>query len=1149
MSNFDYLAKQFPAFCQAAKEAEQLANTSPKASAVLSRSAMELAVIWMYENERSLTLPYNYNLSGLIKDYDFRAVVGQSIFQDIHLIKNLGNNGAHGKSVSLRESTAAIQNLFRFFSFFGYYYGNPQLKAPAFDLTLLPDGQELNRTKAQLSALATQQETINKELKDAIREKEELAKYSEELEAEIKNAKALNSERRIEREKLHAIDETIPRELPEAEARRLYIDSLLKDAGWENLVQGKDLEYPVVGMPQSTNPSGKGRADYVLWGDDGLPLAVIEAKRTMLDAAKGKHQAFLYANALEQMHGQRPIIFYSNGFETHIWDDTFSIPRNVSGFYTKDELQRAIDRRKDRKDPRNFKLNTAIAGRPYQLEAAKRVAENMCISGKDGNIREAHRGTLLVMATGSGKTRTAAALVDMLSKCNWVKRVLFLADRNALVTQAQKSFNEHLPHLSSVDLTEVKEEQDSETRLVFSTYPTIMNKIDEIKSGDARFYGVGNFDLIIIDEAHRSVYQKYKAIFDYFDAQLIGLTATPKTEIDHNTYGLFDIEDDNPTFAYELTTAVEQGYLVPARSLSVPLKFQREGIKYKELSEAEKREYEEKFGDPTIHEAADEIGSSALNKWLFNTDTVDKVLAFLMQEGIKVAGGDKLGKTIIFAKNHAHAVFIEERFNKNYPEYGGHFLRVIDNYEPKAKDLLEKFADPYAEVNPQIAVSVDMMDTGVDAPRVVNLVFFKQVKSVTKFWQMIGRGTRLCPDLFAPGEDKKEFLILDFCENFEFFEEFPDGLAASHSKPLLQQIFESRFDVAMLIANLQDKTDSDREIRELYLDTLHSAVSNLDKERFVVRQHLRYVEKFKQKESWINLNTLDENDIKKHLSHLEPSLPQDDELARRFDLLSLKLQIALLRKTNDYGRLASSVIRTATALQKKENLPGIKEQLTIIREVQKDEFWANADTKSIEQVRIALRDLIKYLDKKSQVPVFTHFEDELDLGGVMVKETMMSYGNLQSYKDRVESYVRKNRFHLSIDKLSKNIPITAGDLAALEEILFTEEGAKSKEKFIAEYGEQPLGTFIRKIVGLDQAAAREAFADFLQAGNLESNQMTFINAIITHLTINGTIDKGMLFEPPFTNIHSQGITGIFKKEKELNGIIRTIDVINGNAVA
>ncbi len=337
--------------------------------------------------------------------------------------------------------------------------------------------------------------------------------------------------------------------------------------------------------------------------------------------------------------------------------------------------------------------------------------------------------------------------VDMLTKCNWVKRALFLADRNALVTQAKNAFGEHLPHLSAIDLT--KEREDQGTRLVFSTYPTMMNKIDELKTGEQRFYGTGHFDLIIIDEAHRSVYQKYGAIFRYFDALLIGLTATPKKDIDRNTYELFDIEDDNPTFAYELNQAVRDGFLVPPKAISVPIKFLREGIKYSELSEKEKAEYEEKFGDPGTGELPDEIGSEALNRWLFNTGTVDKVLQHLMKNGIRVEGGDKLGKTIIFAKNHVHAVFIEERFNKLYPEYAGKFLRVIDNYESKAQDLLEKFTDPFAEQHPQIAVSVDMLDTGVDAPRVVNLVYFKMVKSHTKFWQMLGRGTRLCPDLFS----------------------------------------------------------------------------------------------------------------------------------------------------------------------------------------------------------------------------------------------------------------------------------------------------------------------------------------------------------------------------------------------------------------
>ena len=464
------------------------------------------------------------------------------------------------------------------------------------------------------------------------------------------------------------------------------------------------------------------------------------------------------------MKGQRPIIFYSNGFETYLWDDQFSPEREVQGFFTKDELARLIERRDPsdgRQDLRQFKVNQEIAGkgRPYQLEAIARVAENSvkAVSKTDakGNtievLRSGSRQSLLVMATGSGKTRVSAAITDMMTKCNWAKRILFLADRNALVTQAKNNFNTYLPHLSAIDLT--KEKEDNETRVVFSTYPTIMNRIDGRRDDEERFYGVGHFDLIIIDEAHRSVYQKYKAIFSYFDAMLVGLTATPKNEVGHDTYGLFGIEDNNPTFAYELDKAVAQGFLVPPKAMSVPLKFVREGIRYKDLSEEEQEQYEEKFGDPTENEAPEEISSAAINSWLFNTHTVDQVLNHLMTNGIKVEGGDKLGKTIIFAKSHDHAIFIEERFTKNYPEYAGKFLRVIDNYETKAQDLLDVFVDEYEENDPQIAVSVDMMDTGVDAPRVVNLVFFKQVKSSTKFWQMIGRGTRVCIGLFRLNED------------------------------------------------------------------------------------------------------------------------------------------------------------------------------------------------------------------------------------------------------------------------------------------------------------------------------------------------------------------------------------------------------------
>jgi type I restriction enzyme R subunit len=1143
MSNFQFLEKEWPRIYTEAREAEQLTLRSPKAASIIARSALEKAINWLYQNDEELTYPYDTKLSALIYEQCFREILKPSMLEEINLIRLTGNNAAHGKIVSHDQSIASIKYLFRFLSFLAVYYGEESISAPTFTMGLIPDGNEQKETLKTLQQLEQQLDDRIEEDKEERAKIEAQASQIELLQRQLDAAQKQATTRRVEREK--DPNKTVPILIPESVTRKLYIDVLLKEAGWENLKDGRDLEYEVTGMPKSTNPSGIGYVDYVLWGRDGNPLAVVEAKKTMADARKGRHQAELYADCIEQMHGVRPIIFYTNGFETSIWDDTFYTDRDIQGFYSQDELQLLIDRRLTRKDLREFKVNKNIAGRDYQLEAIKRVAENLVVDGKDGSLRGAKRESLLVMATGSGKTRTAAAIVDMLTKCNWAKRVLFLADRSALVTQAKNSFKENLPDLSSIDLT--KEKEDNTTRLVFSTYPTIMNKIDKVRVDDQRFYGVGHFDLIIVDEAHRSVYQKYKAIFDYFDSMVVGLTATPKKDIDRNTYGLFGIEDDNPTFAYELNVAVENGFLVPPRSISVPLKFQREGIKYAELSDREKEEYEQKFGDPSNEETPDIISSAALNRWLFNTDTVDKVLEHLMNDGIKVSGGDKLGKTIIFAKNHEHAVFIEKRFNQNYPEYGGKFLRVIDNYETKAQNLLEKFTDPHEEQDPQIAVSVDMMDTGVDAPRVVNLVFFKLVKSASKFWQMIGRGTRLCPNLFGPGDDKKEFLIFDYCLNFEFFDEHPEGSNIKASKPLLQQIFEAKLKVTQLISDQPEKTPAETDVRALYLEELHKTVLSLDENRFVVRKQLRYVKEFSNKVKWLNLSKSDVQEINSHLSHLQPASQGDDELARRFDMLVLIYQILLLSGSGDTGKYMSKIFRTAASLQKKDNIPQVSIHIPLIKEVQTDHYWKTIDVKKLEVLRVSLRDLIKYLETIGQEPIFTHFEDVLDYEGIIVREPMNTYVTLQSYKDRVESYIRKNKSHLTIHKLSTNVPITKQELNALESILFTQSAAGTKEEFVKHYGERPLGVFIRSITGLEQEALNEAFSEFLTVGSLRADQMTFIKTIISYLTKNGVIDKSLLYEPPFTDLNDQGLSGVFEDDGDVVKIVRIIDSINGNA--
>lgn len=1144
MSNFKFIQKDFPPLYADALEAEQLTFVSPKAATIFCRSTLENAINWIYDHDAKLTRPWRADLSTLMHEHAFRSLFNNTLFNELNLIRKTGNVAAHGKKVSQQDALASLKYLFRFMRYLAIDYGETMPETQVFDENLIPSGNPQAESQQAVQTLLSELEAKNKAARDAQQKQQALADENAELKQQLEIQRLALSARKTQREKVVDIEIEVPLLISEAETRRRYIDLSLKECGWDDLREERELEYEVTGMPVSTNPSGIGYVDYVLWGDDGLPLAVVEAKKTMADPRKGKHQAELYANCLEQMHGQRPIIFYSNGFDTFLWDDQFYPEREVQGFYEKDELQLLIDRRSTRTDLQAFKVNKDISGRPYQLQAVARVAENMVSINQQGQLRGRARQSLLVMATGSGKTRTAAAIVDMLTKCNWAKRVLFLADRNALVSQAKNAFNEYLPNLSAIDLT--KEKEDNGTRLVFSTYPTIMNRIDGLNEGE-RFYGIGHFDLIIIDEAHRSVYQKYKAIFDYFDAVLVGLTATPKTEVDHNTYGLFGIEDDNPTFAYELNTAVAEGYLVPPKAISIPLKFVREGIHYNELSDAEKQQYEETFGDPTLDEAAADISSSALNSWLFNTDTVDKVLDHLMTKGIKVQGGDKLGKTIIFAKNHNHAIFIEERFNKNYPEYAGKFLRVIDNYETKAQNLLEIFVDPYEEHDPQIAVSVDMMDTGVDAPRVVNLVFFKQVKSSSKFWQMIGRGTRLCPDLFGQGQDKAHFLIFDYCQNFEFFDANPDGVEGKAMKGLTQQVFEAKLDVALLIRESAESSDEQRELAASYIDELHALVSSLDRERFVVKAALREVVEFSQQTRWDNLSKGDMLDINTHLSSLVLPVKDDDELARRFDILILNYQLALLSGSYSTEGYINKINLTAKALLTKLNIPAVALQKTLLNELKTEAFWTAININHLDKVRIALRDLMKYIDKDKQDIFTTTFEDELDHEGIAEHDLIPAYGRLQSYKDRVESYVRKHKDHLVIQKLKTNKPITETEINTLEGILFDGKTVGTKQDYIDNYSDKPLGVFIRGIVGLDVTAAQDAFADFIQAGSLRADQMTFMETIITHLSKNGVIDKAMLFEPPFTNQHQDGLIGVFN-DVQASKVIKLIDRVNDNAL-
>lgn len=1121
-SNFSFLRQEFSHLFDTAHRAEQHAWVDPMYAAILCRKSLEEFVKWQYDNDEDLEIPTDTTLNSLLHEGSFQNLIPKKLFQNINLVRKIGNNAVHaGASTTVKESVTAIKILHDFALWVVRLYSRTQTPVISFDEELLPTGSPVDRTRKQMEQLAAQYEETRQQLQ---RTNEELLRNQALAEQLQKRLQFVSF---VKAENLNKVEVKEPVfSVSEAETRKIYIDAMLKEAGWDVMAKNvREFELEYVYDPESSR-----FADYVLWGDDGKPLAVVEAKRTMVDAYKGKRQAEIYADSLEKMFGQRPIIFFSNGYETFIWDDTFYPYRPVQGFYSKEELELLINRRSLRKPLADQTINKEIAGRYYQEEAIKRVSED---------LEKGKRGALLVMATGSGKTRTAAAIVDLLTKTNWTKRILFLADRNALVTQAKNAFNTHLPNLTSIDLT--KESADTSSRIVFSTYPTMMNRIDQNKVEGQRYFGVGHFDVIIIDEAHRSIYEKYKALFAYFDAIYIGLTATPKAETHRDTYELFGLEMHNPTYAYELDKAVADGYLRPPKAVKVPLKFPTQGVKYDELSEEEKAEYEREFLE-TYGQVPNEVSSSAINTWLFNEDTVNKVLKLLMEQGLKIEGGDKIGKTIIFAKNHDHAVFIEECFDKLYPQHKGKMLKVIDNeaYEPQT--LIYEFSD-LEKTEFQIAVSVDMLDTGIDIPEVLNLVAFKPVRSKAKWWQMIGRGTRLRENIFGPGLHKEFFYLFDICGNIDFFNSNIKETEPPIRGSLSEQVFKAKVNLLYLLQN-GAISDEDRQLGEDLLNELHGIVSSFTTDDFRVRMKMQYVDNYGNRQQWENLSQIEVLEIEKHLAPLYAD-EESNESARRFDLLFLNYMLAKIESLPRQQSYQTAIEDTVRGLLKKMGIPSVKNKEVLINYLLEDEYWQQASYYRHHQTRQELRDLIQYIDWQPRKSLYTNFED--DLGTVTITEMIESYQELNSYKRRVEKFIRENRSHITIHRICTNKPISKKELEELEKLLFTIDTTISKEKFEQVIGRQPLAKFIRSILGLDVNAAKEAFSVFLQSENLNATQLHFINTIIDYLAVNGTIEKKMLFDKPFTDINDQGLAGVFEMEKA-GTIVSIVDGINKKAV-
>lgn len=1088
MKNFDYLKElelnDLYRFCSSA---EELQVCMPDLSAISARRALEYIVHSLYQM-KNLNVSERASLYELVEGEPFKEFIGdERVMMAVHYVRKVGNCGAHAATVSKKESFFCLLNIYN-------VVGAILLKLKVvesikpFDRNLIPD--------ALRGPVMTPPKAVHITPSDKL--------------VEAVDKENVESNTPVE---------VLPTDISEAETRRMYIDLMLREAGWEildtdGLVQPSKacIEVELQGMP---NTHDVGFADYVLFGSNGKPLAVIEAKRTSTSAVKGKHQAELYADCLEKQYGVRPVVYYTNGFQTYIIDGLGYPPRRLYSFHTEDDLERMLQKR-GRKDITDFSIKDHITDRYYQKTAIKAVCEH---------YNNKHRRGLLVMATGTGKTRVAISLVDVLKRNDWVKNVLFLADRTSLVKQAHKNFVKLLPNETTCVLNE-SGERDMNARITFSTYQTMINFIDT----DEKLFSVGRFDLIIIDEAHRSIFGKYGAIFNYFDAMLIGLTATPRDEVDKSTYDIFEMEQGSPNYAYELEDAVSDGYLVNYAGFKRGSVILKEGIKYSSLTEKEKMQMEQiweyemtrKALDPSPRMAAEttvmyekakyvrDINNNELFTYIHNINTIDKVLQDLMENGLKVQSGERIGKTIIFAYRHTHAELIVERFNALYPEYGAGFCVLIDNQVTYAQDLIDKFEK--RDTDPQIAVSVDMLDTGIDVPDVLNLVFFKPIKSRIKFMQMIGRGTRLSQGVFGD-EDKKEFYIFDWCCNFDYFEKNPNGKEVASVQSLTERLFSLRTDIAFHLQH--QKYQEDAFAKNLHDETkalLKGMVSVLSDNHISVRAKWEQVSHFKESSAWEYISELDTLTLKNDIAPLLPKNTQDEN-AKKFDVLVLAIELSLLDDDTHANKSVQNVQFVAERLQEKASIPQIQAKMPTIKEVLDPVCWENVSLSWLERVRTDLRDLTKFLigDKKKWFVV--DIEDVVSYGGEST-----GIVTRVSYKQRILDFLAENRDLPVLNKIYSMEQLTHADVCELERILWKELG--NKEDYDRYTQNMACGAnvamFIRSIIGVNRKEAIEKFTQFISGSELNAEQEEFLMTIISYVCENGDITKDIVVnESPF----------------------------------
>jgi type I restriction enzyme R subunit len=1109
--NFEFLRTSRAELADLGGFAERYAHSDPSASLLKQRAFVEHMVSAIYEKHR-LRPPASDNLNDLMNAEPFRQSVPEVVQNKLHAVRKGGNHAAHPRRPI--GAQLALDCLFELFDAARWFYlvieggkraDNPTYEPPA------PDSG--NATKAQQAL-------------EKLRLAE--AKYESVLAAlEEEAKKRLEAERKAERHQT-ALDELKEQgqkvatllELNEETTRRRLIDQSLVEAGWNVGAAGADTDEvrQEVRLTTMPTPSGEGFADYVLYGDDGKPLAVIEAKKTAKDARIGAEQARIYATCLEQATGVRPVIFFTNGVDIFLWDDLQGYPyRKIYGFYSKDSLEYLRHQRIHRRPLATVEPNLRIAGRMYQLEAIKRVCERF-----SSNFRKA----LVVQATGTGKTRVAIALCDVLKRAGWAKRILFLCDRRELRKQADKTFKEFLPGEPRVVVDSLTA-SDRQKQIYLATYPAMMRCYEQ--------FDVGFFDLIVADESHRSIYKKYRALFQYFDALEVGLTATPVRFIERNTYGLFGCEDRDPTAHFSFEEAIQARFLVPFRVRTFTTQFREQGLRYSQMSEEQRAELEDQDAAAQLVE----FEAEEIDKFVFNRDTTRYLWRSLIEEGIRDATGSRLGKTIVFARSHQHALHLADVFSELYPQYGSTFCRIIGNQEPRAEQLLDDFKNPANDLT--IAISVDMLDTGVDVPEVVNLVFAKPVKSYVKFWQMIGRGTRLCPGLFGPGRDKTEFLIFDHWQNFWFFDEEYHETQPTVQKSLLQRLFETRVELAQAALDKMDQPTFDAAAALLLGDV----------------RAVRDTNAIDARDKWRELELLTDGDRMNHfaaatkadllsiaapLQHLRSI--RGDEDAYRFDLLMTRLELELVRGGPTAPRVADlrAHVEEAVELLAKNQNP-VKAKADAIQRVRDKAFWDGVQVNHLEGLRREqLRGIMKYQQNTPAGRVGPRTLDVSDADFTAESYIPTLEGlDLVEYRRRVESVLQS---HFAEDPVLQRIrngsPVAEAELERLAGLVLQVDD-KANVRHLA--GHDPktrrsLLTVFRGLVGLDAAAVELAFVDFVHKHpRLSAQQLRFLQLLQNHIAQNGGIELERLYEPPFTTLHAESVDGVFPSPSDVDELL------------